>query len=72
MWPKSKLSSMTPILMHCGAGVDVNTKDSEGFTGLMLALLQNRDNLVGLLQEREDIDNNSRECTNSDDTTSWL
>ena len=47
------------------AGLDLNTKDSEGFTGLMLALLQNRDNVVGLLLEREDIDINSTKCTNS-------
>ena len=46
--------------------MDVNTKDSEGFNGLMLALLQNRDNVVGVLLEREDIDINSTECTDSD------
>ena len=49
--------------------MDVNTKDSEGFTRLMLALLQNRDKVIGLLLEREDIDINSTECTNSDGPT---
>ena len=48
------------------AGVDLNTKDSEGFTGLMLALLQNRNKVIGLLLEKEEIDINSTECNNSD------
>ena len=48
------------------AGLDLNTKDSEGFTRLMLALLQNRDNVIGLLLERQDVDINSTECTDSD------